>query len=86
MAQVVCNQITERQSAMLLAEMQRHVMPLIAGKLDTIKAQIQADVSHKLSACDQLLRDTIVKVCSHKVSCLGISYRNLKMILVTGFF
>lgn len=66
---------------MLMSEMQRHVMPMIAGKLDTIKAQIQADVSHKLSACDQLLRDTIVKVCSNKVGYLKMSFGAL----ITGF-
>lgn len=69
---------------MLLTEMQRHVMPMIAGKLDTIKAQIQADVSHKLSACDQLLRDTIVKVCSNKVSFLLQASAYIMLTIITG--
>lgn len=42
-------------------------MPLIGSKLDAIKTQIQSDVAQKITACDQLLRDNIAKMCSNKV-------------------
>lgn len=64
----MCNQITERFSTILVNEFQRHVMPLIATNLDSIKKQIQSDVAHKITACDQLLKDNIAKMCNNKVT------------------
>lgn len=67
-AQVMCGQLTERLAAVLLKDLTRNVVSTIGTKMDSIKAQIQADVAQKLVSSDQLLRDNITKACSNKVS------------------
>lgn len=64
----MCGQLTERLAGVLLKDLNRNVVSTIAGKMDSIKAQMQADVAQKLVSSDQLLRENISKACSNKVS------------------
>lgn len=64
--QVVGAQVSERITGLLMAELQQRIVPVIVSRLDQIKHQMQTDVAHKLSVCDQLLRDNIAKACSNK--------------------
>lgn len=65
--QVCLSQINERLSVIILNEHQRHILPLIASKMDAIKIQIHNDVEQQLLVCDQLLKDNIIKMCTSKV-------------------
>lgn len=73
-SQLVCNQITDRLGSILLGELQRHILPTIAGSLDSIKTQILIDMDKRLVSNDQLLRETIAKVCSNKVRFKNLLY------------
>lgn len=64
--QVVSGQVSERTAAVLMAELQQRIVPVLVTRLDQIKLQIQAEVAQKLSVCDQLLRDNIARVCTSK--------------------
>lgn len=66
--QVFLGQVNERLSVVIINEHQRHILPLIASKMDAIKSQIVNDVGQKLLVCDQLLKDNITKICSSKVN------------------
>lgn len=79
----MCGQLTERLSAVLLKDLNRSVVSTIASKMDSLKAQFQADVAQKLVSSDQLLRENIAKACSNKV---GVLYKfNLHIGFVVCF-
>lgn len=68
MAQVIISQISDRLSQIVVSEIQRTMLPLIAGKLDAIKTQIHSEVVQKLTVCDQLMKENISKMCTSKVT------------------
>lgn len=65
--QVFLGQINECLSVIIINEHQRHILPLIASKMDAINSQIHTDVGHKLLALDQCLKESIGKMCTSKV-------------------
>lgn len=68
MAPVLCNQIGIQLSQVLVTEVQKHLLPMVAAKLDTLKSQIQADVAQKISITDAVIKENIANICKSKVS------------------
>lgn len=48
--------------------MKKHVLPIIASKLDATKSQIQADIAQKLSISDHVIKENISNICKSRVS------------------
>lgn len=65
---LVCNQLSKQLSNILTNEIQKHVMPIIAGKLEGIKTQIQSDISQKITITDHVIKENITNICRSKVS------------------
>lgn len=55
-------------SQVLVTEVQKHLLPMVAAKLDSLKAQIQADVGQKISISDVVIKENIANICKSKVS------------------
>lgn len=49
------------------AEMKKHVLPIIASKMDATKSQIQADIAQKISVSDLLIKENISNICKSRV-------------------
>lgn len=49
-------------------EIQKHVMPIIAGKLEGIKTNIQSDIAQKITITDHVIKENIAHICRSKVS------------------
>lgn len=62
--QTVCSQL----SAVLIAEIQKHVLPIVAAKLEGIKTQIQSDIAQKITITDHVIKENISNICRSKVS------------------
>lgn len=60
--QTVCNQL----SAVLITEIQKHVLPIVAGKLEGIKTQIQSDIAQKITITDHVIKENISNICRSK--------------------
>lgn len=64
--QTVCTQV----SAVVISELQKHVLPIVAGKLEGIKTQIQSDIAQKITITDRVIKENISNICRSKVSIL----------------
>lgn len=60
--QTVCNQL----SGVIIAEIQKHVLPIVAGKLEGIKTQIQSDIAQKITITDHVIKENIANICRGK--------------------
>lgn len=74
MAPVLCNQMSIQLSQVLVTEVQKHLLPMVAAKLDSLKAQLQADVAQKISITDVVIKENIANICKSKVSFMIITY------------
>lgn len=52
----------------IINEVQKHVMPIIAGKLEGIKTQIQSDIAQKITVTDHVIKENITNICRNKVN------------------
>jgi len=59
-------QLSDRLNTIIITEIQRHIIPVIATKLDTIKQQIQQDLLLKLSPNDIALKENLAQVFNNK--------------------
>lgn len=59
-------QVKERATGNLLAELRPQLMALVARELENIKGMLQYEVANKLSTSDQLLRENLNYVCTNK--------------------
>lgn len=63
----------------VLADVKRVFMPLVAGKLDSMKAQMLADVNAKLTTSDRVVKESIANFCKSKVCRAANSFEILKI-------
>lgn len=66
-AQLVNTQITDRLTTVMMAEIPRHILPVIGTQLEKLKAQVLTDIGQKLRGCDQAIKESIMNVTSSKV-------------------
>lgn len=64
---VVCTDLTERLTNILVNSIQKHVLPIVAGKLEGIKTQIQSDISQKITITDHVIKENITNICKSPV-------------------
>lgn len=65
---LLCNQLCGPLSQILVNEMQKQLLPVVAGKLDGIKGQIQTDIAQKITITDHVIKENIANICKSKVS------------------
>lgn len=64
---VLCNQLSGQLAQLFVTEIQKHLLPVVVGRLDGIKAQIQAEIAQKLTITDKVIKENISNICKSKV-------------------
>lgn len=67
LSQIICTQINVSLNQVVTTEMKKHVLPIIASKLDATKSQIQADIAQKISISDHVIKENISNICKSRV-------------------
>lgn len=72
LAPMICNQLSGQFSQILVNEIQKHLLPLVAAKLDATKAQIQTEIAQKITITDRVIKENISNICRSKVNNIEI--------------